>query len=370
MPGMAQDLRCANADEAAAPAAASPRVGVIDAIGRRLLDSVIDITAEHDHARFRASFRETVGELLEVDEVAFVRPVRDRAGRLVFQDVCEPTPLRWLGPRPLAQWRPWLQSQHVDDMVATGQALLVETGSTTLALPVIHRDVLVEIILVRARSLPTEAFYMLRAFARLYRNFLALIMATERDALTGLFNRRTLETRLAQLTLDAGQRHALSALEPGDRRGAGVCRAVAMLDVDRFKRINDGFGHLFGDEVLLLVSRLMREVLRDEDMLFRYGGEEFCAVLICDRREDAIAALERFREAIANHEFPRIGQVTISAGVAQMLPDELPAAAIARADRALYCAKERGRNRVIDYDRAVESGWLKPEVKHSDVELF
>lgn len=351
---------------------ASPRVGVLDAVGRRLLDSVIDITAEQDHARFRASFRDSLRELLEVTEVLFVRPVRDVQGKMSYLEVVDSAELKWHGARPQAGECQWVRTEQVAEMLESGQALLLDRGAFTLLLPVIHQDVLLEIIVVRAGTVPTEAFYMLRAFARLYRNFLLLIMATERDALTGLFNRRTLETRLAQLSNEVSQRHAALASTDSKRRATPdtLAHYVAMLDVDRFKKINDSFGHLFGDEVLLLVSRMMKEVLRDEDMLFRYGGEEFCAVLLCQTHEGALAAMNRFRERIAAHRFPQLEQVTLCAGLAQMRPEELPAAAIARADQALYVAKETGRNKVCDYDAELAAGRLKPEAAAADVELF
>lgn len=351
----------------------SPRVGVLDAVGRRLLDSVIDITAEHDHARFRASFRETVSELLEVAEVSFVRPVRDVEERVRYQQIIDQAGVTWQGPRPAPADCPWISDERVAQMLAAGQALAMEQGALTLLLPVARGEQLIEIIVVRAAAIPTEAFYMLKAFARLYRNFLGLIMATERDALTGLFNRRTLETRLAELSKDPLRQLAQAAPGyPGNRRCANdsLSHYVAMLDVDRFKKINDGFGHLFGDEVLLLVSRLMKDVLRDEDMLFRYGGEEFCAVLVCQTHEGALVALNRFRERMAAHRFPQLDQVTISIGMAQMRERELPSAAISRADQALYLAKETGRNKVCDYDAELAAGNLGPAAAADDVELF
>jgi diguanylate cyclase (GGDEF)-like protein len=145
---------------------------------------------------------------------------------------------------------------------------------------------------------------------------------------------------------------------------------VAVLDVDHFKRINDTFGHLFGDEVLLLVSRLMREAFRDEDLLFRYGGEEFVAVLAAQGRDGAAAALDRFRERVAAHRFPQLSQVTLSIGFTAMRARELPAAAIARADQALYCAKEEGRNRVCDYDALLAAGRVRAAAAGHVAELF
>lgn len=334
----------------------------------QLLDSLVEITAEKDQERFRTSLAGTVRELLPVDDVAFVQPARDLEGQMAFHELRQGPSTLWPTARdPIA-----LKPGQVLEMMRSGQHLEMDARGVALLLPVIHRDALIEIVVVRAPAIPPDALYLLKGFTRLYRNFLALIMESERDPLTGLFNRRTLETRLADLARDAARRHAANARNRDERRvqEALAPHYIAMLDIDHFKRINDTLGHLFGDEVLLLVSRLMREVFRDEDLLFRYGGEEFVAVLVAQTREGATAALNRFRERVAAHRFPQLKQVTVSAGLTEMRARELPAAAIARADQALYCAKEEGRDRVCDYDLLLAAGRLRAESAGHGAELF
>ncbi|GAB4322531.1 MAG: hypothetical protein Kow0010_03360 [Dehalococcoidia bacterium] len=136
--------------------------------------------------------------------------------------------------------------------------------------------------------------------------------------------------------------------------------AVVMIDIDHFKQFNDEHGHRVGDIALQLVAKTLRTALRQEDRLYRYGGEEFCAVLSDVTADDALRLVERLRTAVAalpltGPELAPIGPVTISAGVAcapgdGSTVDEL----IARADRALYVAKRQGRNRVVLFEPSME----------------
>ncbi len=159
--------------------------------------------------------------------------------------------------------------------------------------------------------------------------------AASTDTLTGAFNRRHLDAELDALCA-AAQRHD----DP---------IAVLMIDIDHFKNVNDRHGHPTGDRVLTLVTQRLQRELRAEDILGRWGGEEFLVVLPRTDRLGALAIAERLRAAVADEAVPLADAgavpVTISVGVAAgrgLDPDGL----IARADRALYDAKTAGRNRV------------------------
>jgi two-component system cell cycle response regulator len=157
------------------------------------------------------------------------------------------------------------------------------------------------------------------------------------DGLTELFNHR----------------HSIELLQ-GEfarvgRYEAGV--SVIMLDIDHFKLVNDAHGHQAGDAVLRDVARLLRDALRTVDSVGRYGGEEFLAILPHTSYEDAVQTAERVRAAIAGHAFKfgeRELRITVSAGVATYPSEstDTPVALIREADKALYRAKEAGRNRV------------------------
>jgi diguanylate cyclase (GGDEF)-like protein len=160
------------------------------------------------------------------------------------------------------------------------------------------------------------------------------------DGLTGIFNRRFFELRMAE------------ELERARRFGAGM--AVIMVDIDHFKRLNDEFGHLIGDEVLRQVSSIFHQQLRKIDVVCRYGGEEFAILLSQTNPEHALMVAEKLRAMVEEWQFPGVPRpVTISAGAASYSDngstrDEL----VKAADAALYLAKQAGRNRVF---KAVES---------------
>jgi diguanylate cyclase (GGDEF)-like protein len=154
------------------------------------------------------------------------------------------------------------------------------------------------------------------------------------DALTSLPNRRAFDQALER-EVSRARRHKHFL-------------AIAMLDIDHFKRVNDTYGHEGGDEVLRLFARTAAGALRKGDALYRYGGEEFVAILPHADLPGAAVAAERMIDAVRASQI-RLGsatvQVTASAGVA-CLSTAGGAEALARADAALYEAKRGGRNRV------------------------
>ncbi len=157
------------------------------------------------------------------------------------------------------------------------------------------------------------------------------------DPLTGLFNRRF---GLARLREEFGR---------SQRSGSPV--GLVMFDIDHFKNVNDTWGHLVGDRVLTRVAHTARGILREGDVLLRYGGEEFLAILPAANRDDAQLVAERLRHAVecaAVQEGATEVRVTLSAGISAIPHAEVNSDAelVERADRALYRAKQEGRNRV------------------------
>ena len=153
------------------------------------------------------------------------------------------------------------------------------------------------------------------------------------DALTGLPNRRGLDAALA---------HRI-----GEERAQFAC---VLADIDHFKRINDRYSHLVGDEVLRRVGALMREVVRDGDVAARYGGEEFALLLDRVDGRQAVEVCERLRQVIAAQPWEQIVgglAVTISLGVAMRQAGDSGEALLGRADGCLYAAKAAGRDRVV-----------------------
>lgn len=195
---------------------------------------------------------------------------------------------------------------------------------------------------------------------RIYLNLTLFINKNERDALTGLLNRKAFDERLESL-MQRSRRHADSDEQ--------AC--FAFLDIDHFKQVNDRYGHLYGDEVLLWFARIMEETFRHTDMLFRYGGEEFCVILNKADLAKSIKVLERFRAAVEGMDFPIVGRVTVSIGVVNIDHADPLSTIIDKADKALYYAKNHGRNQVNSYEQLVVDGLLHEEAREeSGIELF
>jgi diguanylate cyclase (GGDEF)-like protein len=200
---------------------------------------------------------------------------------------------------------------------------------------------------------------LLAGVLRIHANLLALLDHAERDTLTGLLNRKTYDEAFLRC---ASTRPQQAADMP--------CAVLAVLDIDHFKRVNDGFGHLIGDEVLLLMARLMRACFRQHDGLYRFGGEEFVVLMRCRHAGEAAAALERLRAAVQAYSFPQVGQITVSIGYTELVAGDTPAAAFERADKAVYFAKGAGRNQVRGFEALLAQGELQAAAKTGDVELF
>jgi diguanylate cyclase (GGDEF)-like protein len=145
---------------------------------------------------------------------------------------------------------------------------------------------------------------------------------------------------------------------------------IGVIDIDHFKSVNDTYGHLIGDEVLLLLSRLMRSVFRFHDRLYRFGGEEFVVLMRCAGDAEATIALERLRATVLAFAFPQVGTISISVGFTAIKTGDTPSTAFERADRAVYWAKSHGRNQVCSHAVLVASGELADDSKVGDVELF
>lgn len=163
---------------------------------------------------------------------------------------------------------------------------------------------------------------------------IALREASTHDALTGIANRRLLTERLREES------------ERAKRYSRPLC--VVMVDIDRFKAINDEHGHEIGDNVLMEVVRVMEAEIREHDLVGRWGGEEFLVLMPETSTDSAILVMERLREAVARLRV-RINDeslsVTVSLGLSELRADENYSSAINRADVALLRAKRNGRNR-------------------------
>ncbi len=220
-----------------------------------------------------------------------------------------------------------LISQHGQEGVST-----FSYKRETFVYLYINQDQSTEKLVLMKGELDNYHREVINGIARIYTHQIALFDAKERDTLTKLHNRQTLDTTFEQV-LDFYRTN----------KGTTLKSWLAMLDIDHFKSINDKFGHLYGDEVLIHFANIMRKTFRHSDFLFRYGGEEFMVIFNQTDKDGAETALERFRNAVEAHEFPS-GKVTVSIGCTPINPDTAITLMIEAADEALYLSKSNGRN--------------------------
>ncbi|MBV8939731.1 MAG: GGDEF domain-containing protein [Alphaproteobacteria bacterium] len=216
----------------------------------------------------------------------------------------------------------YLQKMSVDIADHSVQGLIKEIISTTVAM----RE--------RGESLHHKLTASKDEIETLKKNLDQLTHESQRDFLTGVYNRKALDKMLAE---QFAQQADISVL---------------MLDVDHFKKFNDKFGHLLGDEVLKIVARAITYCVRGKDIVARYGGEEFCVLLPSTPLQGATKVAENIRTTIATRDLKRkdtgesFGSITVSIGIAQVRHSDTAETLLKRADEALYKSKHTGRNRV------------------------
>lgn len=340
----------------------------------QIVDQLADLTALRDRDSLDTALVATLREFLQLDNIAIYRlvgPVGNEhwltCARVLNGIDQHPTTQGWseLDDLPRADDYPQRQlalSSHQPVMTAATEASVFPLATQSAANGVLE--------LRSTPALSAESVRLVSAVLRLYQNFQGLLDYGERDALTELLNRKTFDGAFLKATATQIDAHELSA---DDRRHspAGGSYWLAMLDIDHFKRVNDNFGHLIGDEVLLLLARLMRSTFRFHDQLYRFGGEEFVVLMHCTQGGQAESAFERLRHNTEQHKFPQVEHITISVGFTEIRRGDSPSAAFERADKAVYYAKEHGRNQVCNYETLVAQGKLTAEASNvGDIELF
>lgn len=178
---------------------------------------------------------------------------------------------------------------------------------------------------------------------RLQLSHLERLVATDR--LTGAWNRAHFD-RMIELEFSRSARYQQPL-------------SLLLLDIDHFKGINDRYGHQTGDLVLQELVHVVQTQIRKADLLFRWGGEEFVVMTPSTGYRSATGVAEKIRSAVASHDFPGAGSVTISLGVAERLPEESPGDCFKRVDAALYAAKNGGRNCVVTDRHGSSDEWAK-----------
>jgi diguanylate cyclase (GGDEF)-like protein len=336
-------------DAGAAPRAAAPAPVTQDQDA--IIESIVSITEQQDQRSLDQGLMFALQEMLRPDCILMLETFADGQERYTVVHGEAPTPL----PPELAK-----QARRT----AMQQCTRIEAGPLTFLCALMDEapEASRRYVLLGQRGTEAAQQGMFLGMLRVYQNFIRLMREGQMDTLTGLQNRRTLEFELVNLL--AGHINGRRS-QDGDKG-----TALAVLDLDKFKRINDTFGHLIGDEVLLVFSQILRESLRPQDQAYRYGGEEFIVILHDVSEDDTALVLERIRGNVEHKDFPQVGRVTVSIGYTRIGGQALPAHIIEEADKALYHAKEHGRNQVCYYATLPTEERVEPNREGGDIQLF
>ncbi|MBP6712005.1 MAG: GGDEF domain-containing protein [Propionivibrio sp.] len=322
-----------------------------------LLQSVEAISACRDRGRLPVAFSQSVVALLG-DSAGVGVFIRGAQGDVVLRKVSAAT----IRDSDAQEWGDFIEEVRLDRSVKTRTIAGRNCGAVTLHASELTTDQMILAYDVGQDDAAQHA-EEIACLARIHDSQIRLLDYSELDTLTRLLNRKTFDETFDRLLTS----HSGAATEGGfdDRRGNledGSPAWLCVVDIDHFKRVNDSFGHLFGDEVLLRMGELMRKTFRGGDRLFRFGGEEFVVILNAANEKLAALSFNRFRTSVENHEFPQVGKVTCSIGFTAVSDMDVPTDVVGRADEALYFAKEHGRNQVCCYEQLVAEGAIEKPV--------
>jgi two-component system, cell cycle response regulator len=214
----------------------------------------------------------------------------------------------------------------------------LEDGILSVMTVMDSRSTTTYLVIHSQAALHANDHHLIDGMLQIYRNFCQLLQESQTDSLTGLANRKTFDECFSRVY----------ELQP-------------LIDIDHFKSVNDRFGHLYGDEVLILLAQLLKNALRNDDLVFRFGGEEFVLMIRCQGRTEAAGLLERLRKSVESQEIPQVGRISISIGATEMVRNTFAGTLLDYADKALYYSKQNGRNRVTFFEDMVSQGLVERE---------
>lgn len=320
------------------------------------LKSVIKLTEHKDYVRLSHAFIKQIKSIVGVKKVN-IYEVYNTVNQQPIKSSILKDVLDLLTAPILYSERIW---QSDSEEKNNKEVLNQETQQTVF--PILSTGKIYRVLFIDWHAVHKDNWEHIACSLTVYNNLLNIIDEKDRDRLTGLLNRYTFDNNLENIIHYSEQQFKATR---------GHCDKnswIALFDIDHFKRVNDTYGHLMGDEVLILFARLLETTFRYSDVTFRFGGEEFIVLLTGCDRQNAETSLNRFRKVIENHTFPQVGRVTVSAGYVLLDTTQLPSILLEQADQALYRAKETGRNKVVSYKTLASRKRLKDTI--DTTELF
>ena len=343
----------------------------------KILQSVVEITKQRNLDSMESSLVATLAELLPVSYISILKSIKENGVPCAEEVACltidhqQSDPYCWNVDSNIVQ-----TDNHFDDCMKESRTISYQqaNGLTRHLFPISEDSQTIGALVIDSEADLSHNISLIEGFAKVYENYMIVFNESERDKLTGLFNRRTFDYKLSKLfksqRFRSQQCETSSSSEERRHIDSNDTAWLIITDIDHFKRVNDTYGHVYGDEVILTISQIMKACFRNSDLLFRIGGEEF-VILLCPAPQDVAESLiARFLKTVESHLFSDIGTVTVSAGYAQITEKDYPPAVLERADKALYYAKEHGRNCSYHYETLVEHGEILKPKKSGSVDLF
>ena len=305
-----------------------------------LIQLILRISSLRDIKALRNNLTEAVDSILEIKGSELIHRIAYRNS--LSSDV-EPTTLYAYHktsphgniekePIPIAELKhDWPMTADFPGVIAKPNIMPMKTD----------KDI-VEYLKFYTPGLKTESIANLEALIEVYCNQCELILSAEQDQLTGIYNRQA----FARITSAMFSTQQTDSIEYHKLENAAC---LAIVDLDHFKKVNDRYGHLQGDEVLVLFAQMVKISLRNSDYIFRYGGEEFVIILNDTDSRHALEILDRLRQEAENMNYPKIGKITISIGFTPLEKKIGISRTIDMDDSALYFSKGNGRNQVSSY---------------------
>lgn len=327
-----------------------------------IIDSIVHVTGHTNREMLEASLASTLYELLDVQRVALykVHYEHNQPHCFLTLEVIKYVLHFYEAGETPKQNNNLEINNYLKQCVSTQRAAEVVTneGQYFYLRPISnHLGEITGVFCLDSNTKNTPSdMKFIEGYFKIFRNYLNILDVSEHDSLTGLLNRRTFDQNLEKLLAEWHKAHDYPVIENHNyplRRQAQESKSnwLAVIDIDHFKQVNDEYGHLYGDEVLLLLSNIMRECFRGYDKLFRFGGEEFVVILRSTDQSGVDGALERFRASVESYQFPKNEEITVSIGYAESHSHSIPAQLLGQADEALYQAKNLGRNRICQFEQ-------------------
>ncbi len=344
-----------------------------------LLDSIVAITDQRDMESLEFSLLAALAELLPVREITLNNFGKSFDISKPQSVLCYTLDERGEGSM-YCSWDDIPRLVALDDRAThslntcTSEIFLADTDLYVTLIPIVIDQDAASLLVVTGDSEIADKLNVIEGMVKVYANYRYILNESSRDKLTGLLNRRTFDSQFLKL-IDAQYKRKsapqpLNAAQKPRVLHKDACPWLAIVDIDHFKNVNDTYGHVIGDEVVLLLSQVIKANFRDSDLLFRFGGEEFVVLLEPITKEMAHTVLNRFRVAISSFAFPQVGQVTVSIGFSRVKEGDFPTEVFGRADQSLYYVKKHGRNDVQEYGTLLTKGLLDDTNKTGSVELF